>query len=166
MKSTVIQLRAPTAADGAAVHALIRRSPPLDLNSCYAYLLQGLHITDTCVVAEVSGHIVGYVSGYRLPRAPDTLFVWQVAVDPAYRGQSLGNRMLRHLLSRDSCQKVRWLETTITPGNTASLRMFKQLAQILDCQCSTSSLFSTASFGGTDHEEEELYRIGPLPCSG
>lgn len=166
MKSPVIELRAPSAADGAAVHELIRCSPPLDLNSCYAYLLQGLHFADTCVVAEGMGHIVGYVSGYLLPSAPNTLFVWQVAVDASYRGQNLGLRMLRHLLSRDVCRDVRWLETTVTPGNQASRHMFQQLALSLNCRCSVSCLFSTASFGSTDHEEEELYRIGPLLGSG
>ena len=48
---TAPRLRPPTPADGAALHALIRNSPPLDLNSCYAYLLHGLHFADTCVLA-------------------------------------------------------------------------------------------------------------------
>lgn len=166
MQSPVIQLRSPTVDDGAVIHELIRCAPPLDLNSVYAYLLQGLHFAETCVVAEVMDHIVGYVSAYVLPHATDTLFVWQVAVDSDYRGQNLGLRMLRHLLSRDACREIRWLETTVTPGNIPSRRMFEQLAAQLDCQLTVARLFSFASFGGSNHEEEELYRIGPLSCSG
>lgn len=161
-----IRLRPPSAADGAALHELVRRSPPLDLNSVYAYLLQGLHLADTCVVAETDSGLAGYVSAYLPPRTPDTLFVWQVAVAAAQRGRGLGLRMLQHLLARPGCAGVRWLETTVTPGNAASRRLFEKFAADQGCACRVRRLFTAASFGSPSHEEEELYRIGPLPRSG
>ncbi|MGS0756553.1 hypothetical protein ACVBEH_19100 [Roseateles sp. GG27B] len=48
--------------DGAALHRLIAACPPLDLNSIYAYLLLCLHHSQTSVVAEIDGQIVGTVT--------------------------------------------------------------------------------------------------------
>ncbi len=158
-----LQLRPPTPADGASLHELIRLSPPLDLNSCYAYLLQGLHFADTCVVACSGNTFAGYVSGYIPPGHPDTLFIWQVAVSPRHRGRGLAQAMLQHLLDRPSCRDVRWLETTVAPDNTASAKLFQGLARELGCPYAVSDLFPRSAFGDdSSHEAEPLFRIGPF----
>lgn len=157
-----LRLRAPTPQDGAALHDLIRRSPPLDLNSCYAYLLHGLHFADTCVLAEGDDGLAAYISAYIPPAAPDTLFVWQVAVDARHRGQGLARRLLRHLLARPACAAVRWLDTTVSPDNAPSAHVFRGLAAELGCPCTVSPLFSAADFGGAAHAAEQLFRLGPF----
>src|SRR5690606_23753072 len=97
-----ISLRRPIPEDGAAVHALIASSPPLDVNSTYAYLLLCHHFRETCVVAELNGRLVGFISGYIPPTQPDTFFVWQVAVHSQVRGSGLGTSMLRYLLQQQN----------------------------------------------------------------
>lgn len=157
------RLRPPDPGDGPALHALIQRSPPLDLNSLYAYLLHGLHFAGTCVLAEQDGRACGYISAYCPPGRPDTLFVWQVAVAPGHRGQGLAAAMLRHLLARPACRALRWLETTVGPANQASTRLFQGLARDLGCPCAVTPLFSADTFGDGSHEAEHLFRLGPLP---
>jgi len=158
-----ILLRAPRVADGAAIHALIRACPPLDLNSAYAYLLLSHHFTDTCVVAEKNGEIVGYVSGYVPPAQPDVFFVWQVAVHEHGRGLGLGQRMLRHLLQRPAAHGARYVETTVSPSNGPSRAMFQRLAASLGTSLQETALFTTDMFGpGAAHEDETLLRIGPF----
>lgn len=154
------RLRPPAPADGAAIHALIHATPPLDGNSLYAYLLQGLHHAATCVLAERDGRTCGYASAYLPPGRPDTLFVWQVAVAASQRGQGLGRALLRHLLARPACQGVAWLETTVSPSNRASARLFQGLARELGCPCTVSDLFAPGDFGATGHEAEQLFRLG------
>ncbi len=164
-------LHPPTPRDGAAIHALIAQCPPLDLNSCYAYLLHGLHLADTCVLArDTEGRLAAYVSGYVPPRQPDTLFIWQVAVAPHARGQGLAGRLLRHLL-QVSTAKLHWLETTVSPGNTASERLFRGLARELGAACACHELFPASAFApgpspDAPHEAEWLYRIGPFRLRG
>lgn len=155
-------LRPPRPGDGAALHDLVRRTPPLDPNSCYAYLLQGLHFADTCVLAENGNGLAAFVSAYLPPGRPDTLFVWQVAVDARHRGRGLASTLLAHLLQRPACAGVRWLEATVSPSNTASRRLFEGLARDRDCPCTVSDLFAATDFGAAAHEAEPLYRIGPL----
>lgn len=158
----VLRFRSPRAEDASAIHGLIGQCPPLDLNSCYAYLLQTIHMHDTCVIAEAGQRPVGYVSAYLVPNASDTLFVWQVAVAPAWRGQALGRRMINEILARPACASVRQLETTISPGNDASERLFLTLASQHQARCDVEQLFGNDMFDDPSHAPEHLYRIGPL----
>jgi L-2,4-diaminobutyric acid acetyltransferase len=151
----------PSAAHGADIHRLVSRCPPLDLNSSYAYLLLCEHFADTCVRAEAGGETVGFVSAYRLPRRPDVIFVWQVAVAGSMRGRGLAGAMLRELLRRDAVRGCRYLETTVTPSNTASRRLFHALARELRAPVAECVLFGEEAFGAQDHEREVLIRIGP-----
>lgn len=158
-----IQLRAPRIEDGAAIYELIRQCPPLDVNSCYAYLLVCHHHAQTSVVAESGGRILGFISGYLPPLQPDTFFVWQVAVHSDARGRRLGLSMLRYLLQQPVAKSTRYLETTVSPSNQASRATFARLAQDLETAMSEQALFDKAMFGeGAAHEDEMLLRIGPF----
>ena len=155
-----LTLRQSLPGDGAALHALVAACPPLDLNSRYAYLLLCEHHAQTSVVACIDDVIVVAITAYVPPKQPDTLFVWQVAVAPAMRGQKLGTAMLRHLQQKTPRQ-LRWMETTISPSNEASHRLFTNFALQQDAGCSIATLFAADAFGESGHEEERLYKIGP-----
>jgi L-2,4-diaminobutyric acid acetyltransferase len=129
LHSDTTRLRKPRKGDGAAVWGLIAECKPLDENSMYCNLLQCDHFADTCILAEKGGEIVGWISGYLLPGDAETLFVWQVAVSPKARGESLGRRMLDALLAREGCRKVRRVQTTITDDNAASWALFTRFAE-------------------------------------
>ncbi|PWF23148.1 diaminobutyrate acetyltransferase [Corticimicrobacter populi] len=154
-------LRSPRRADGAAIHRLVADCPPLDLNSTYAYLLLCEHFAATCVVAEDAQGLAGFISAYLPPDRPDTLFIWQVAVHERTRGTGLGGQMLLHLLARPGL-RVQALETTVSPDNRASRRMFEKLAAAQGAALTEQVLFRAADFGGDFHEEECLLRIGPF----
>ena len=158
----LLTLRQPERRDGAALHRLVASCPPLDLNSRYAYLLFCHHHARTSVVAESGGAIVGAITAYVPPAQPDTLFVWQVAVAPHMRGQGLAAHMLDHLGHQWLAQRqLRWLETTISPGNEPSDNLFTGFARRHGAGCTTATLFFASDFGESGHEEECLYKIGP-----
>ncbi|WP_410655704.1 diaminobutyrate acetyltransferase [Amycolatopsis sp. lyj-112] len=154
-------IESPTKSDGAALWRIARDSQKLDLNSSYAYLLLSHDFADTSVVAKVDGTAVGFVLGYR---KHDVGFVWQVAVDASQRGKGLAGALLDELFQRLVAQGVRYLETTITPDNEASIRLFASFAKRWDATLERRDLFSAADFPAEDgtHEQEDLYRIGPL----
>lgn len=159
---TDVIFRQPRRQDGGALHDLVAACPPLDLNSRYAYLLLCEHHADTSVLAELDGRLVGAITAYIPPQQPDTLFVWQVAVASEQRGKGLGASMLQHLLH--DCverQGLRWMETTISPGNQASHKLFTSFALRQGAGCSIATLFAASDFGASGHEEERLYKIGP-----
>lgn len=161
-KTNIVSLRLPTKEDGRAIHELIRQCPPLDLNSVYTYLLLCEHFSQTCVVAEVDGHVRGFVSAYIHPERADVLFVWQVAVHDEARGMGLAQRMLHKLLNRTSTRAVRYMETTVGPDNLPSRRMFQAIATHYGARIQESALFEPRLFGPEGHDDERLLRIGPI----
>lgn len=128
VEKDMITFRKPRPEDGPAVNALVDRCKPLDTNSLYCNLLQCDHFRDTCVIAEMDGDVVGWVSGYLPPAEDDSFFVWQVAVDARARGRGLGGRMLTHLMLRPESAGVTHLKTTITQSNDASWALFRGFA--------------------------------------
>jgi L-2,4-diaminobutyric acid acetyltransferase len=70
--------------------------------------------------------------------------------------------MLEELLARDQTASVRYLETTVSPSNQASRRMFASLARDRGVALEEQALFTPTMFGGADHEAERLLRIGPF----
>lgn len=148
----------PEPADGPALHGVAASTGVLDVNSRYAYSLWGRDFAGTSVVARLDGSPVGFVTGYRRPTEPETLFVWQVAVDAAARGHGIGARMLDDLAGRVRCTH---LETTITAANTASIALFTAFAERHGAAVGCTELFGHAELGA-EHDPEFLYRIGPI----
>lgn len=161
-----LRLRPPCPQDGPVLWELARSAGGLDVNSPYAYLLLCRSFAQTCVLAEYGPRAVGFLSAFREPERPDTVFVWQIAVAPAHRRRGLGSALLRDLLGRPPCTGVRYLEATVTPGNGASRALFQGLAAACGTVCRAGGGFPRHLFPGPAHEPEVLLRIGPLPLPG
>ncbi|MEU8949855.1 diaminobutyrate acetyltransferase [Streptomyces sp. NPDC048489] len=165
-----LRIDRPEVADGAALWRIAKDSGTLDLNSSYSYLLWCRDFAGTSVVArdtaDPTGRPVGFVTGYVRPECPDTLLVWQVAVDASHRGRGLAAALLDGLTARVARERtISGIETTITPGNTASERLFTSYAARHGAQVEREVLFGSGQFpNGPDgpHDPEVLYRIGPL----
>ena len=154
-----VLFRKPEAQDGSGIWTLIRVCKPLDENSMYCNLIQCDHFADTCIIAEMGGNPVGWISGYLRPDAPDTLFVWQVAVAPIARGLGLGGTMFDRLLARPGLAGVRRLCTTITRDNSASWRLFQGLARRHGGTLTEAPHFTEHGHFGGAHATEHMVTI-------
>ncbi|MER7413696.1 MULTISPECIES: diaminobutyrate acetyltransferase [Streptomyces] len=163
-----LKLDTPRVEDGAAIWRIARDSRTLDLNSSYSYLLWCRDFAATSVVARAGdGEPVGFVTGYLRPERPRTLVVWQVAVDETARGRGLAAAMLDGLTLRAAEEfGIEGIETTITPDNVPSNRLFTSYAQRHSAAVAKDVLFDAGLFPEDGHEPEVLYRIGPLGFPG
>ncbi|MFF1444199.1 diaminobutyrate acetyltransferase [Streptomyces sp. NPDC058295] len=159
-----LRIDSPSVEDGAALWRLAKESGTLDLNSSYSYLLWCRDFAATSAVARAEGgEPVGFVTGYVRPEDPGTLLVWQVAVDAAHRGRGLAAALLDGLTARVAAERpLTAVETTITPGNTASERLFTSFADRHGATVTREVLFDSGLFPDGPHDPEVLYRIGPL----
>jgi L-2,4-diaminobutyric acid acetyltransferase len=152
----------PTSADGSAIWELVRSCKPLDENSMYCNVIQCDHFAGTCVLAEIGGKPVGWVSAYVMPNDPETLFVWQVAVAEDARGLGLGTSMLQAILGRDACDDVRRVQTTITSKNEASWALFRKFGKAQGAKLDVQPYYTRAQHFQDRHKTENLVTI-PLP---
>jgi L-2,4-diaminobutyric acid acetyltransferase len=142
------------------VYSLLTANRPyVGLNSRYTYFLLAKDFSDTCIVAECRGKIVGFSSGYMSPNRTDTFFSWEAVVHKDYRGNQLQRRML---LQQIKITRAKFFEGTVNPSNEASKRSFRELARLLETKCEESLLFSEEDFERDGHEAEILYRVGPI----
>ncbi|WP_040609236.1 diaminobutyrate acetyltransferase [Pseudooceanicola batsensis] len=151
-------LRKPETTDGSAIWALVRECKPLDENSMYCNLIQADHFRDTCVVAEVDGEILGWISGHMIPN-DDAFFVWQVAVSPKARGMGLGRKMLTHLIERDECGEAKALKTTITEDNDASWGLFRSFAKHVGGELTDEPHYHEEDHFDGHHDTEHMVTI-------
>jgi L-2,4-diaminobutyric acid acetyltransferase len=167
MSDETLVLREPDVNDGARLHGFVRALHPLAENSVYCNILQCTHFSETTVVAEREGHIIGFVSGYLHPKKASTYFLWQVGVHAEGRGVGLPLRMIQAVLARPACAHVTTLEATVTASNSASQGLFRRLAQAEGAQCHvTPDYLEAAHFGPDNVYPEELFTVTPLSTPG
>ncbi|MDV5170345.1 diaminobutyrate acetyltransferase [Photobacterium rosenbergii] len=151
--------REPSRHDGDDVYRLIADCPPLDMNSSYCNFLQSTHFSKTCMLVEHKGDIAGFISGYQKPDQSNVLFIWQVAVSPAFRGKGLAFDMLEALLKREGLRNITTIETTITKDNKASWALFKKLDALHGNFGEVTVFLDGQSHFKNKHDTEYLYRI-------
>ncbi|MBP2365426.1 diaminobutyrate acetyltransferase [Pseudonocardia parietis] len=160
------EIVSPVPADGVDMWRLAVESQTLDANSRYAYVLWCRDFADTSVIARRSdGLAVGYVTGYLRPQAGNTLLIWQVCVDPVARGAGLAGRLLDAVWDQAvATAGADRMETTVTPDNESSIRLFTSFARRHHTSIEREDLFGPDLLGDA-HEPEHLYRIGPIARS-
>ncbi len=160
------RFRRPRGDDAIAIRNIAAATGVLDVNSTYAYLLLATDFATSSIVAENAGDICGFITGYHPPERPNVLFVWQVAVAPHVQGQGLASAMLDALVSRVRTERHGHpitMETTVTPSNAASRKLFTAFARRQGVALTERPHFAAALLdprGG--HEDEPMLRIGPL----
>ncbi|RKD71056.1 diaminobutyrate acetyltransferase [Sinobaca qinghaiensis] len=151
----------PMVEDGADMWELVKNST-LDLNSSYKYIMMCEFFAETCVVAKENDELVGFVTAFIPPEKQDTVFVWQVGVDPSQRGKGLAVRLLDAVLEREACKDVKYMEATVTPSNEASKGLFKKVARTHETECEVFETFAEDLFPDDEHEAELTFKVGPL----
>ncbi|TFE23448.1 diaminobutyrate acetyltransferase [Cohnella luojiensis] len=153
--------RIPGQEDGPRIWEMVRDSRNLDLNSSYFYLTMSRWFSLSCRVAveTESNTLIGFVIGFRQPEQPDTLFIWQIAVEARYRGKGIARKLLDEVTGLPD---IRFVEATVAPSNIASRSLFLKWAQSHESSAVLCSGFGEDCFPGNEHEREDLFRIGPL----
>lgn len=157
-----IAFRTPTENDGKEMFRIVKESKVLDVNSSYSYLMWGKFFYKTSIIAQYENEVIGFVTGFLKPESPNTLFVWQVAIDEKCRGNGLATKLIMKLINKLKSQNIQFIEATVTPSNKPSSNLFKGLAKRYETDCEIYECFSKDQFPDSSHEAEFAYKIGPL----
>ncbi|HMQ10331.1 MAG TPA: diaminobutyrate acetyltransferase [Oligoflexia bacterium] len=153
--------RKPKKSDAQEIHAMLQPYKPyVGTSPVYTYLLICEHFDDTSiVVTSESDEIVGFISAYQPPKKQNTLFLWEVAVKKGYHGNNLNKKMIEKLFNRIN---PNYIEATVNPSNQTFIKRLKQLSKNFACELSQKVLFASDHFGTQNHEDEVLFRMGPI----
>jgi L-2,4-diaminobutyric acid acetyltransferase len=154
--------RIPRPGDAPAVWDMVDASEELDNNSPYHYALWFRDFAETSLVATVDDEVVGFLTGYLRPEAPDTYFVWQEAAKARHGIPMLGVKLFERAADRAVARGARFVEATVSADNKAIIMVLKKYAKRHAAPVDTRVLFPGGLFPGGEHHDEVLYRIGPL----
>jgi len=161
MTHETFSFRHPTIDDANQMWDLAKRSS-LDTNSSYSYLMMAKFFNDRCYVVydRQAEMVVGFVTGFVLKG--DVYFVWQICIDPNYRGQGLAYSLLTHALkSMIAKEDVKFVQATVDPSNEASMNLFRRISKTYHTFFATKDGFEEDHFPD-DKPEERLVQVGPL----
>lgn len=161
-ESLIVRIRRPRAQEGSAIWNLVRRSESPDPGSRHVLPLLVSHFADTCLVAESDGALIGFVGGYRPPSPPESVRVWQIDVEAAFRRQGLGSALLHALIQCPACAGVEYLEAAVRTADVAMKRLFEGFARDLDTACEVTLGPSGIVPPRSSGDGEDLVRIGPI----
>ena len=154
------EIRKVTLPDIKEVYSLLAANRPyVGLNSRYTYLLLARDFSDTCLIGEYDKKVIAFSSGYIPPARPDTFFSWEIVVHKDYRGNGLQLNLIRKHLQMTG---AKFFEGTVNPSNEFCKDNLEKLAKSLGSKLKKKILFSKEDFENDGHEEEVLYRIGPI----
>jgi len=81
---------------------------------------------NTSFLAEADGKIAGLMWGFGSQKDPETFFLWQIGVDPAFRGEGIAHRIMEHAEEHLPRLGFRRIEVTVAPENVPSRRLFER----------------------------------------
>ncbi|MBF0274792.1 MAG: diaminobutyrate acetyltransferase [Nitrospinae bacterium] len=155
----MIEFRHPNFNEGLGIYYLVKKCPSLDLNSIYFYYLLCKDFFNTCVVATYEGQLIGFLSAYRKPHNPLSLFVQQIVVLDNKKEIDLEMQMLSWLYKKLNPITMKEIETTVSTSNKVSEKLFKQFAFNKGFLVKKSVFLKESQFGEGIHEQEILYTL-------
>jgi L-2,4-diaminobutyric acid acetyltransferase len=110
------------------IRKFVKHSKPLDLHTVFTYWTLFKYFGDTCFVLEKEGRIIGFISGLLCSNQPDTLYLWQIGIDPDYRGNRYAEILIKRVVAAARAKGCKGLQITIAPENRSSYRLFSRFA--------------------------------------
>lgn len=157
--------RHPVETDAHALWSLVlkinKESGGLDIYALSNYQRLCRDFSQTCMVAELGGHIIGFATGFMMPNdiGKTGLFLWQTGVHPNYHGQGIGSQVERYLID---AHRPDYLHFTVEASNNAANRTAEKKAAYMRTAFAKIGAI-TSEHLGDGHEAEFIYFVGEPP---
>lgn len=152
-------LRQPEPEDSARIDALAGGFTSHGMSSLQGSLMSHDGFRETSVLAEQDGALIGFVSAYRLPNDPQTLFVWRVDVSETARDTGLASLMMGHLMRVQACDGVTRVQTAIKPSDESAWTLFRRFARWQRSRMDIQPFITQALTPFNQHDTEMMVTI-------
>ena len=152
-------LRAPVPEDGARIAALAKDFTSGKARDLPETLVGRGAFSETSVLAELDGKLLGWVSAYILPYDPQTLFIWTVEVVKVERNPELSSLMLGYLMRQEPCAGVTRVQTVISCDEDRPWTLFRRFARWQHSRMDIQPYFTQALTPHKRHENDNMVTI-------
>lgn len=114
-----IKFQSPDLSHTREIISLVSSTPRLDQNSEYLYALWCSHFSKHSIIAIRDREVIGFLTGFRSPRYPETYFLWQTATKPRHGVSGLGVDMIEHAVRREIKTGATKIEASVDNENKA-----------------------------------------------
>ncbi len=137
---------------------LVDRCKPLRLHPPYTYWMLGQYFGDTCFIGEENGRYVGYVTGMHSSLNPEVMFLWQVGIDPDYRGRKYFKIFIDKLIEMARSKSCKFLQFSISPDKKTSFAAFTSVAKQLELPMEEIAICEYHDTIWNEDEHEPVYQ--------
>ena len=111
-----------------AIRKFVDFCRPLDLHTPFTYWVLLHFFGSTCFVMEEEGKLIGFVTAMTGSDREGVCFLWQIGVDPSYRGKHHADRLIERVVEVATAKGCRAVQVTIAPENKESFSLFSRVA--------------------------------------
>jgi L-2,4-diaminobutyric acid acetyltransferase len=116
--------------DAEILQAFVSKCPPLDPHTLFTYwVLARYQPTYGFVAQDFNGEVIGLLTAIASSNDHETVYVWQIGVAPAVRGNGLAQDLLHELNMAALQNRRRLLEVSIDSHNQESHCLFHAFAR-------------------------------------
>jgi L-2,4-diaminobutyric acid acetyltransferase len=116
--------------DADILQTFVSKCPPLDPHTLFTYwVLARYQPTYGFAAQDLNGEVIGLLTAIASSNNDETVYVWQIGVAPAVRGNGLAQDLLHELNMAALQNRRRLLEVSIDSHNQESYRLFHAFAR-------------------------------------
>ncbi len=126
-----MKIRKASVEDFLKLHDLIGKIEGIVQHPTHFYKIMINNFGNSIIIAEESGELTGFLLGFVSQTDPDEFFIWQLGVDPAFRGRKIAKRIMQATIDSAADHKCKRITATVETTNKASQRLFESSGFII-----------------------------------
>jgi diaminobutyrate acetyltransferase len=120
-----MEIRRSSVEDFLKLHELVGRIENIVQHPPHFYKIMLRYFGDTIILAEEEGELTGFLLGFVSQTNPEEYFIWQLGVDPRYRGRKIAGKIMEETIKAAGEKGCRLVSATVEIVNIPSQRLFE-----------------------------------------
>lgn len=120
-----MKIRKASVDDFLKLHDLVGRIEGIVQHPTHFYKIMISYFGDSIIIVEDKEKLVGFLIGFVSQVVPEEFFIWQLGVDPEYRGQKIAKKIMEATLEAARQHNCRRIVATVETVNKPSQRLFE-----------------------------------------
>jgi len=118
-------IRKSSVEDFRELHKLVGRIEKIVQHPPHFYKIMLRYFGNTIILAEEDGELAGFLLGFISQNNPEEYFIWQLGVDPRYRGRKIASKIMKETVETAREKGCKLVTATVETVNIPSQQLFE-----------------------------------------